>query len=731
MPVPTVFQHTAIYDPLRDRMIVFGGSAVGDIFTSTAVNELTAFDLWAQRWTTMFYSGDPAALNFRHTAIYDPVRDRMLVCGGLGAAMDVYQLTLSGQPTWSKVLPAGTPPSTRYAHSAIYDPLRDRMIVCGGKGSAVVPDLDVWALSLSGTPTWTQIAVGWTPIPSRYDHSAIYDPVRDRMVIYGGVSASGSGFYEAWALPLTGPPAWEYLNATGTPPLPTRKAVYDPVRDRLVVAGPGAATALTLGTSPAWTPIPATGGVPTRDYETLIYDPVGDRVVLFGGEFTLSHSITAFNDVRSLNLSGPPQWSTLSGADLPSARADHAAIVDTPRRRMIMFGGSNDSDPNVWSYDLSESSNPTWSALQTQGTPAPPRRGHTMTYDPSREDLVLIGGSDLTSNVWTLSLSQVPQWTQLSPSGPAPPPRYDHTTIYDPVGDRMIVFGGTDGVTKRNDVWALSRSGTPAWTQIIAVGAPPDARSGHTAIYDPVRQRMIVFGGHVETWALDLSGAPTWTQLFPSGVPPPPLVQHTAIYDPLRDRMVVFGGGEDQYGTFKTWVLSLSDPPTWNELPTFGSSTVPSILSSMLYNYRISVGTTGDFAYHSAVYDAGFDRMVVFGGTRYSEVFGLNFSPMVPTAVDRPLVPAAEGIVAVFPNPSFGSTRIDFVVGRIANKIRIDVIDIAGRIVDTPVNGMVDPGRHTTVWRGDRRGAPLPVGTYFVRWTSPEGSGAKRIVLLR
>jgi hypothetical protein len=725
MPVPTVFQHSAIYDPLRDRMIVFGGLATGDIFGGASANELIAFDLRGRRWTTMFSSGEPAAYqNFLHTAIYDPVRDRMIVCGGYGTVdMNVYQLTLSGQPTWSKILAAGIPPSTRYAHSAVYDPVRDRMIVCGGSTSSIGQDMDVWALSLSGTPAWTQIVVGGTPIPRRLDHSAIYDPVRDRMVIYGGISAGGAGFHEAWALPLSGPPVWSYLNATGTAPEPIRKAVYDPVRDRLVVAGPGAATTLSLGASPAWTPIPATGGVPSREYETLIYDPVRDRVILFGGEFTISHGLEAFHDVRSLNLAGPPQWSTLSGAALPSTQADHAAIVDAPRHRMIMFGGYP-SDSNVWSYDLSESSDPTWRILPTQGTPPPPRRNHTMTYDPSREELVLIGGSDLSNSVWRLSLSQIPAWTQLNPTGPAPPPRYDHTTIYDPVGDQMIVFGGTDGVTVRNDVWALSRSGTPAWTPIIPAGAPPGARSGHTAIYDPIRQRMIVFGGYVETWALQLSGTPTWTQLFPAGTPPPPLVQHTDIYDPLRDRMVVFGGGDQgNYGTFKTWVLSLYDPLTWTELPT--------LCTNMMFDYRGFVGLPKDFVQHTAVYDPDFDRMVVYGATRYSEVFGLNFSRMVPTAVDRAPVPEAEGIVAVFPNPSFGSTRIDFAVGRHANKIRIDVMDIAGRIVDTPVNGMVDPGRHTTVWRGDRRGAPLPVGTYFVRWTSPEGSKAKRIVLLR
>jgi hypothetical protein len=39
----------------------------------------------------------------------------------------------------------------------------------------------------------------------------------------------------------------------------------------------------------------------------------------------------------------------------------------------------------------------------------------------------------------------------------APPTRAGHTAIYDPVRDRMIVFGGI-GDTSLNDTWALSLS---------------------------------------------------------------------------------------------------------------------------------------------------------------------------------------------------------------------------------------------------------------------------------
>ena len=69
-------------------------------------------------------------------------------------------------------------------------------------------------------------------------------------------------------------------------------------------------------------------------------------------------------------------------------------------------------------------------------------------------------------------------------------------------------------------------------------------RTGHSAIYDPVRDRMVVFGGYTyhDVWALKLAGDPTCGSSSPATPALKPLRPHRAIYDPVRDRMVVFGG---------------------------------------------------------------------------------------------------------------------------------------------------------------------------------------------
>src|SRR5262249_23742542 len=131
-------------------------------------------------------------------------------------------------------------------------------------------------------------------------------------------------------------------------------------------------------------------------------------------------------------------------------------------------------------------------------------------------------------------------------SGPAPSQRLDHTTVYDTAGARLILFGGLDNFGAFNDVWVLPRS-TSVWGLLSTQGTPPTPRWGHSAIYDPLRNRMLVFGGFAtlighplnDLWELSLGATPTWKFLITGG--PTARYVHTAVYDSLRDRMIVFG----------------------------------------------------------------------------------------------------------------------------------------------------------------------------------------------
>ena len=96
-----------------------------------------------------------------------------------------------------------------------------------------------------------------------------------------------------------------------------------------------------------------------------------------------------------------------------------------------------------------------------------------------------------------------------------------------------------------------------------------EAHGLHSAIYDSDRQQMVVFGGYTmqnfgnvtnETWVLSLGVSPTWSLLTTQGTPPAARTEAAAIYDPVRQRMLIFGGTD---GMNDLWQLSLVGVPTW------------------------------------------------------------------------------------------------------------------------------------------------------------------------
>ena len=607
---------SAIFDPVRRRMIVFGGYDF-----SGYRNDVWALSLAeTPAWTAIDPIGQKPNSRAYHTAIYDPVRDRMVVFGGyyvdyLSGAdhylSDVWSLSLAGTPAWTTWTPGGAPPTPRAWHSAIYDPVRDQVLVFGGSDGALSERNDVWALALAGTMAWAPVLPGGTLPAARDGASAIYDPVRDRMVLFGGFDASPHELRnDVWALSLAGTPAWVALAPAGTlPPIRAyHTAIYDPIRDRMVVFGGfnrqyfnflSDVWALSFSDSLEWTPLtPARGAPRGRYYHNAIFDPGSDRMIVAAG-----YEGSYDNDAWALSMSGLPAWTEMTSPGETSAnRAFHTAILNPVSNRMVAFAGYADYQlPMEDVVELSLVGAPIWTG---PGWPVvrPSRRyGHSAIYDPPRNRMLVFGGFDdvgARNDVWAFSLSGTPSWSLLAPTGTAPSVRFFHSAIYDPLRDRMIVFGGSTPYYGANlDVWVLSLAGTPSWTELMPTGALPTHRYGHSAIYDPVRDRMVVFGGvgFRDVWAMSLGDAPEWSELTPAGPAPLGRTFHSSIYDPGRDRMVVFGGYDGAGARNDAWALSLANSPAWRLLTISGTP------PATRYG-------------HSAIYDPARDRMVVFSG---------------------------------------------------------------------------------------------------------------------
>jgi len=232
-------RNIAVYDRHCDRFVRFDRERVW----SYSLRRM-------EGWSVTHVAGELPPPRWWAAQVYDRDRNRVIVHGGTGVGQlldDTWQLSLDDPPTWSRLVTRGEGPKGMY-FAAIYDPVRRQMIVSGGYGPPLYgPRRDVWALTLQGEPEWRRLSASG---PQRAGHAATYDPVEDRMIVFGGGwedADSWDTFNDVWAFSLAGD-TWRQLHAGGrSDDLPPRRAVasltYDPVGHRLILVGglvPGA-----------------------------------------------------------------------------------------------------------------------------------------------------------------------------------------------------------------------------------------------------------------------------------------------------------------------------------------------------------------------------------------------------------------------------------------------------------------------------------------------------------
>jgi len=323
--------HSAVLDTAHNKMIVFGGytssndspadAHFNDVWYLNSAISKTPNLNWQQATVAAGPAPNPRA---GHSAVLDSVNNRMIIFGGFeGFANpvdnDVWVLEnangIGGTPTWAKLSPAGTPPTARSNHTAVYNPNSNRMIIFGGNNgggnNGNTEFNDVWILEnangLGGTPTWTQfIGQSASAIAARDSHTAVYDITNNRMIIFWGHNSfSNALFSDTWIL----------FNADNT-----QSSVCNGVG---CMNGP-------LNTN-AFPPPPARFG------QTAFFDAAGNTMHIFGG-----FDGSVVNDSWYLSeanaLSGV--WTEITPpGTAPLARYAHSAVYDSSNHRMVIFGG--------------------------------------------------------------------------------------------------------------------------------------------------------------------------------------------------------------------------------------------------------------------------------------------------------------------------------------------------------------------------------------------------------
>jgi len=292
------------------------------------------------------------------------------------------------------------------------------------------------------------------------------------MIVIGGRNASGS-LKDVQSLQLVPGTAWSAGTEMGGS-LAGHSAIFDSKHNRIVVFGGGPVGEMLTNnvyqyslTDSKWSVVATVGLTePPRRYHSAIYDPLNQRMIVFGGS---DDNGGTFDDVRALSLPAPAETHVWTPLILGVARELHIAIYDARNERMIVFGGSVTTLPSlsytayndVHALSLPTTGAITWTILTPTGTPPSMRDGAAAVYDNANQRMILMGGktsnNSFSNEVWELSLpvSGSSEWKLLSPGGTSPEPRMRHTTVYDPVSQRLVLFGGASTGIYYGDTWFL------------------------------------------------------------------------------------------------------------------------------------------------------------------------------------------------------------------------------------------------------------------------------------
>lgn len=489
-----------------------------------------------------------------HGLVHDVAHDRLLLLAGNSGspAGEVWTRSLAtDDATWSR-LSSGADlgiDDTRDAYAI--DSARDRLLLYGGTTAS-----EVWALPLTGAAHWVPIASLGTPPPTRSPWIALYDAAEDRLLLFGGTSFSGGQpLTDLWELRLSPVPTWSPLVMVGAPPVPVSRAFHDPFRREVVTLSQTAQDESTE----VWAM-----GLDTGEWERrmagpsdvdvvrslMTFDTMRGRLVAVGGE------LPTVADIHELAVDGSAAgWSFVAAQGMPGGRAFGAAMYDAARDRILVHGGIYGQINDGW--------------MVTRG------------------------------DLWALGRGASPAWSSVDGSSGLPIARRDHRAIIDAPGDRMIVYGGDaseDAPDSVAGLWEYPLPGNAPWNRLRPLGVAPEHRADFGAIYDPVRRRMLVFGGrHTEgsspvpdslVWALGLNDLPDWSPLAAAPPGPGPRVHPVTVHDPVGDRMILHGGYVPGAASpaGDTWALSLSGSPTWSDLAPGGTPTNANGFSAAVYD---------------------------------------------------------------------------------------------------------------------------------------------------
>lgn len=493
---------TSVWDSTRGRLILFGGlgyQATGDPVYAA---ETWEFDPASMQWLQLAGVSPPA--RHKASAIYDPSRRRVLLHGGRNQAGQL-QDTWEFDPEthlWSEL--ATTGPSSGEDSAVVFDEVRQTPALVSTRGS-------VWHL-ISGK--WVADLNGVSP-SARSGMSGGWSPVSGLGLFFGGTSGDGQRDFlgDLWLWK----DGWRgaYPGIEGSTLLASGQGEGD--KSNQV---PAARTGHVLATGLVW----------QSSHVPLLFGgegASGQFFGLFGDTWTFSEETMEWRAWRT-SATTPRGRTGHAISVVPSigylmfgglSRNQVSISGDVKEQRDFYLG-------ETWLWRPVAGNELIWRKVTTSDAPSP-RYGHAMVTDESANQIVLFGGrteSGVSDETWVLSLNglgSTASWRKLTPPT-APLPRFGHSMTYDPVRQRVVLTGGegTSAGQDFGDTWEWD-SESERWSARNV--QPLEARVGHVTFFDPTRGELVAFGGfrHSDNGQFALTYADTL------------VFQHPEVADPL------------------------------------------------------------------------------------------------------------------------------------------------------------------------------------------------------
>lgn len=454
------------------------------------------------QWTLLANTG-PTQVDPR--ACFDSSRNELVAFGRYDATLGNRAETwVFDGTTWVQRFPNTVPPSSFFGAMA-YDDLRQRVVMVQGSGGAPSATWEWDGLD------WHLIATTTNPT-SRSQAGLVFDHQRGRMVLVGGTVLGPTD--ECWEYDGTD---WQ-LRA----PLPGAArsgaaCVFDPSLGKTLVIGGsdgsfGLQDAFAFdGTN--WTAAPDLGRAPTALAGAAVaLEPGGTGVLLFGGSngqrWPTYRNETWRWDGSSWTELPVPGPLALPIPPTPPGSGFADAMMWSQQGEMHLLFGSTVTQvgygiPVVgWPHTMSTWNGSAW--LSPQITVLPPTRSYSaIAVDTQANEAVLFGGSPafpsapgaLLEDTWVFDGSS---WQQRTPAN-HPTARAGHSLAYDPIRDRIVLFGGADANGARTDTWEWDGNN---W---LPTANDPQVPQGSLA-FDPAVQQVVLFPNSFAT----ASGTATW-----------------------------------------------------------------------------------------------------------------------------------------------------------------------------------------------------------------------------